>query len=239
MKQSILKDKSENKSLEYLPDTDTLSQYFKQNDLIEISKACINYRTQLKSQALKKLYINTKTAKLLNIRAIQTKYALDDIMNRLKLEFYGNYHLVKQTVIEIGFSNKFGYDFISLFTKISNINIISYNSYELKSLIITLEDSEHLQHITLNLKFNYAIPFTDSDFYNLFYQFKSIHISVSPQLVNEKLPIDIIDSSFTNLKSVKIVNTRMLTKLSSGIPSLLHVEFSQEYQFDISELKIS
>jgi hypothetical protein len=238
MKQSILKHKSEIDSWVYLPDTDILPQYFKQNDLIELSKACKIYRIQLKPQVLKKLFINTRTAKLLNTRPLDTKYALDDIMSRLRLELAGNYHLIKQAVIEIGFSNKFGSDLISLFTKISDISIISYSMYEVKDLIIALQDLENLQHITLNSEFCYTVSFRDSSYYSFFYQFKSIHISVSSQLVNEKLPFDILDSGFVNLESVKIFNTRMLSRLSSGVSSLLHVEFSQEYQFDMGELKI-
>jgi hypothetical protein len=224
------------KSWVYLPDTYTLSQYFKQSDLIELSKTCRKYRIQLKPQTLKVLTISSKSLKNINITHSGQSHIYRDILNSLKLSYIGSYHLVKEAIIETKFSNKFSYNFFALFPEISNVKILSYQSYSLKNLISILQFSKYLQHVTFNSNFRRFNPLLDSVYYDLFYQLESVNLSVSPRMVNEKLPIDIIDCSFTNLKKLKIVNNRMLSKLSDGIPSLLYVEFSQKYQFEIAAL---
>ncbi|KXN65434.1 hypothetical protein CONCODRAFT_12972 [Conidiobolus coronatus NRRL 28638] len=220
----------------YLPDTFTLSKYFKQCELVELSKACRKYRIQLKSQTLKVITVSFNNFQNINITNFSTSCSYRDMINCLKLSYIGSYHLVKEAIIETKFSNKFARDFFALFPKISNVKILSYQSYSLKNLITILKVSKCLQHITFNSNFRIFNPLLDSVYYSLFYQLESVNISVSPRMVNGKLPVDIIDPSFSNLKKLKIVNNCMLFKLSNGIPSLLYVEFSHKYQFDIVEL---
>ncbi|KXN66090.1 hypothetical protein CONCODRAFT_20426 [Conidiobolus coronatus NRRL 28638] len=153
MNQSVLKDKLNSKAWVYLPDVDTLSQYFNQSDLIEISKVCKNYRAQLKSQVRKKLLISYSIIKLLNIRPLSGSHGYEDVINCLRLDFSGDYHLVKQVIIDIGISKKFACDFFNLFSKLSNIQILICKRYDLKSYIETLNSSANLQHITLSSEY--------------------------------------------------------------------------------------
>jgi hypothetical protein len=236
MNQIILKNKLEKKAWLYLPDKDTLCNYFNQNDLIELSIVCKNYRIQLKSQVLKKLNIDTRTIKLLNIHSQNNNREHEYIINRLKFDFAEDFHLVRQVIIDIGFSNKFANDFFALFPKISSIKIVSYLYYGINDLIRTLQNLKHLQHVALNSEFNYANPLLDSDYYNFFYPLKTIKITTYSRIYNEMLPLHIVDSSFTNLECLTIVNDQILSKLSNGIPSLLYVEFCQNYKFNLTEL---
>ncbi|KXN66063.1 hypothetical protein CONCODRAFT_12176 [Conidiobolus coronatus NRRL 28638] len=236
MNQGVIKDKLEKKAWIYLPDTYTLSNYFKQNDIVELSKVCKNYRTQLKSRVLKRLNINTRTIKLLNIHSMSNRHEHEYIINSLRLGFAESFHLVRQVIIDIGFSNKFACDFFVMFPKLSNIKIVSYLYYDINDLIRTLRSLEQLQHITLNSEFNYANPLLDKDYYNFFYPLKTIKISTYSRIYNEMLPLHIIGTSFINLECLTVVNNRILSKLSNGIPSLLYVEFCQNYQFDLTEL---
>ncbi|KXN67111.1 hypothetical protein CONCODRAFT_10880, partial [Conidiobolus coronatus NRRL 28638] len=50
-------DKDKAVSWRYLPDTATLLQYLNRIDLIELSKCCKRYRSQLETQVLEKLDI--------------------------------------------------------------------------------------------------------------------------------------------------------------------------------------
>ncbi|KXN66088.1 hypothetical protein CONCODRAFT_73907 [Conidiobolus coronatus NRRL 28638] len=144
--------------------------------------------------------------------------------------------MVKQVILDISFSRKFAYEFFNLFSKLKNIKILSRESYELKSYIEILSNSENLQHITLSSEFENFNSLLDSEYHSLFYRLKSIEIYVPSTMVNGESPLDIIDSSFTNLENLTLVNNSMLYKLSNGISSLLYVKFYYGYQFDKAEL---
>jgi hypothetical protein len=233
---SILKDKLYSKAWVYLPEADILSKYFKQNDLIELSKVCQKYRAQLKPQVLKKLLINYRILELLNISPLYNSNGFEDIINCLRFGFAGDYHLVKQVALDISLTTKFAYDLFSLFDKSLNIKILSRERYNLKGCIEVLNNLKNLQHITLSSEFDNFNSVLDDECHNLFYKLKSIEIYVPSTMINEESPFDIIDSSFTNLKSLTIVNNHILYKLSNGMPSLLIVKFYYGYQFDTTEL---
>jgi hypothetical protein len=224
-------------SWEYLPDTDIFYQYFNQNDLIELSKACKKYRAQLKFQVLKKLNIDNRVHGYLNITTCDKKRVYESIIDSLKLDFANNFHLVREVIIKYGFTSEFACDFFTLFPKISSIKINSSGNHSLRNLITTLHGSKCLKHVSINSNFRRFNPLSENIYYSFFYQLKSIHISVPPLLAETKLPFDIIDSSYTNLKCLTVVDNRMLSKLSNGISSLLYVKFSHEYQFSLEELK--
>jgi hypothetical protein len=236
MKKSVLKDKPEVHAWVYLPNTDTLPQYFKQNDLIELSKACKSYRFQLKSQVLRRVNINTRVIKLLNIRSQHKKHEHERIINSLRFDFAESFHLVSHVIIKISFSNEYICKFFALFPKISNIKIIGHLRYGFNNLITTLHNSKHLEHIILSPKFTTFNSKLNSVYFSLFYRLKSINIECSSCKNGEKLPIDIIDSSFINLERLTVVNDHMLSKLSNGAPYLLYVEFFQKYYFNMEEL---
>ncbi|KXN65431.1 hypothetical protein CONCODRAFT_20733 [Conidiobolus coronatus NRRL 28638] len=222
---------------EYLPDTDIFYQYFKQNDLIELSKVCKNYRAFLKPQVLKKLHIDNRVHSYLDICTYDKKRAYENIIDSLKINYADNFNLVREVIIKYGFTSEFACDFFALFPKISSIKINSSGSHSLKNLINTLHNSKYLKHVSINSNFRRFSPLLDDVYHSFFYQLKSIHISVPPLLVETQLPFDIINSSYTNLKRLTVVNSRILSKLSNGIPYLLYVEFSHEYQFNLAELK--
>ncbi|KXN65432.1 hypothetical protein CONCODRAFT_12970, partial [Conidiobolus coronatus NRRL 28638] len=236
MKKSVLKDISEIKSWEYLPDTDTLSQYFKQNDLIELSKVCKNYRTHLKSKVLKKISINTRVIKLLNIRSQHKKYEYESIINSLRLDFDQSFNLIRHVIIKISFSNEYICEFLALFPKVSNIKIISHLRYGFNNLITALHNSKHLEHVILSPKFATFNSKLDNTYFSFFYRLKSINIECYSSMKSEKLPIDVINSSFNNLERLTVVNDSMLSKLSIGAPSLLYVDFFQKFYFNMTEL---
>ncbi|KXN66089.1 hypothetical protein CONCODRAFT_12143 [Conidiobolus coronatus NRRL 28638] len=236
MNTSVLKNKSNIKAWACLPDVNTLSRYFKQSDLIELSKVCKKYSTQLKPQVLKKLFVSYRNLEYFNIGYHYNNGEHEDVLNSLKLGFAGDYHLVKQVIIELNFTTKFACNFFNLFTKLSNIKIHSSRSYDLKSYIEILSNSENLQHITLSCEYKNFDSILDNDHRSFFYRLKSIEIYVPCHIVNDKSPFEIIDPSFTNLKRLTVLNNDMLYKLSNGISSLLCVGFYYNYHFDRIEL---
>jgi hypothetical protein len=160
----------------------------------------------------------------------------EGVINRLKLDFAGCYHLVNQVTIDIDFSIKFALNFFNLFTKLSSVKILSSNSYDLKNLIRILYSLEYLKHITLSSKFIRFNPLLNSGYHKFLYRLKSIKLTGPSSFANEKLPFDIINSNFANLECLTLVNNRILSKISNGLSSLLYVEFSQDYHYEKTRL---
>ncbi|KXN66064.1 hypothetical protein CONCODRAFT_12177 [Conidiobolus coronatus NRRL 28638] len=237
MSQIIENNNNNNNNWEYLPDIPTFTQYFKQNDLIELSKVSKGYRSQLKPQALRKVNIDDRVIKYLKLYTKDNNYQYENAIIYLRSDFGNNCHLVREVVIYRWFSNDLAKDLFTLLPRISNIKIIDCQCYGLKNLISILQDYKYLKHVSITSSFRKFKPLLDSVYYSFFYRLSSIHMVIPQYLAESQLPFDIIDSNYVNLKRLTIVNNRILSKLSNCIPSLLYVEFSHEYQFDSKILK--
>ncbi|KXN72179.1 hypothetical protein CONCODRAFT_69226 [Conidiobolus coronatus NRRL 28638] len=213
----------------------TLSQYFNRNDVIKLSKVCKSYRNHLLIQALRTITIPSfEDYAIFNIDIglFNTENIYEFIINSLRNDFKGKYHLVKELIFKIDFPDNFSTEIFPLFPRITNLKILEYQEYSFNKLIDILSSSNCLDSIALKLRFPEFYILDDSVYYNFFYQLKSINLRVHRFMVDLELPFDVIDSNFSNLKSLSVVNQHMLTKLSGGLQSLKYVEFLGEYVFD-------
>ncbi|KXN65033.1 hypothetical protein CONCODRAFT_13525 [Conidiobolus coronatus NRRL 28638] len=231
----VLNSKAENKAWKYLPHVKVLSLYLKHNELIQLSNVCKNYRTQLKSLVFRKLIVG-------DIRSIVPNFDFEhpenynvfkSIISELKIDFRGYYNIVKEVEFIIGFSNEFARDFFMLFPKISKIIITKpKGEYSLKNLIKILYNHDYLQHINLNCNFVNFKPKNIHLNYEFFYRLKTIILEVPSEAIHNELPFDVIDSSFSNMKYLSVINSHMLNNISNGLGSLVHIELSSEYIFE-------
>jgi hypothetical protein len=218
----------------YLPEPSILSQYFNSSDLIELSKVCKKYRNQLKSRVLRSIIIPQDCGRLYDSGPSFSKYTFNYIMDYMKRDLSNSTHLVKEVIFQHCLTIQLTKDIFSLFPKISRITILN-RSHSLKALAEVLYDSNYLQHITLRAN-SKAYVSLSSKFGKFFKNFKSVKLIVFPDVFNDILQFDIIDSSFSNLRYLTIANNTMLAKLSNGFPSLLFVEFTEHYLFEKAEL---
>jgi hypothetical protein len=213
----------------------TLSQYFNRNDVIKLSKICKSYRKHLLIQSLRTITIPSfEDYAIFNIDIglFNTENIYEFIINSLKNDFNGKHHLVKELVFKIDFPDNFSTEIFSLFPRVSDLKILEYQDYSFNKLIDILSSSDCLDSIALKLRFPEFYILDDSVYYNFFYQLKSINLRVHRFMVDLELPFDVIDSNFSNLTSLSVVNQHMLTKLSGGLKSLKSAEFLGEYIFD-------
>jgi hypothetical protein len=230
-----LNNKTENKAWGYFPNVKVLSLYLKHNEVIELSKVCKNYRTQLKLLVFSKITIG-------DIRNIIPSFDFEQpenynvfksIISQLKINFLGYYNNVKEVEFIIGFSNEFAVNFFRLFPKISKITIIkSKGEYSLKNLIKILYRHKYLKHIDLDCNFVNFKPKNAHLNYDFFNQLKTIRLEVPSEVIHSDLPFDVIDSSFSNLESLSVINNHMLYNISNGLSSLVNIELSSEYIFE-------
>ncbi|KXN65140.1 hypothetical protein CONCODRAFT_13376 [Conidiobolus coronatus NRRL 28638] len=235
MNQSILSYKSQGKAWVYLPDINTLSLYLEHNDLIQLSSICKNYRFQLKPLALRKLIVD-------DIRYIlpdfdfglpENHHVFKIMINQLKTDLHGSYSFVKEVVFEEGFSNEFAKEFFKLFPKISKISIFRIcGEYSLKNIIKILYNHSYLRHAALECYSTNYKPRDADLIWRFFHKLKTIRLEVASEVVDNELPLGVIDSSFSNLQSLSVVNNRMLNNISNGLSSLVHAELNPEYDFE-------
>ncbi|KXN66059.1 hypothetical protein CONCODRAFT_12171, partial [Conidiobolus coronatus NRRL 28638] len=212
----------------YLPEPKTLSQYFSNNDLIELSKTCKKYRNQLKSQVFRTIIIPQNCGKLYDKinRSRKHHYKFNDVKNRLKIDLSECHHLVNQVIFKHSLTPQFVKNFFTLFPNISQVTIET-KSYNLKCLIEILHNAKNLYYI--NLRVN-SIDYESIKvkFHKFCKQLKSLKLFVPYDLDETELKFDFIDINFSNLSYLTIVNNEVLAKLSNGHPSLKSVEFNED-----------
>jgi hypothetical protein len=217
------------KSWAFLPEPSTISQYFNSNDLIELSKTCKKYRYQLKPQVLKTIIIPQNYSKLYYTSNdfYACHYKFNNIKRRLKIDLLECRHFVNQVIFRHSLTLQFTKYFFALFPNISLVTIEN-KSYSLECLVEILQYPKSLRCI--NLRVNSIDYSSIKDKFSK--QLKSIKLDVPYDLDSMELDFDFIDSSFSNLSHLTIINKYMLNQLFNGIPSLRFVEFNEDSYFD-------
>jgi hypothetical protein len=203
-----------------------LSLYFKQSDIIELSKVCVYYRNLLRPCALKSIIIPyiDENKPIINIGPFNSLNKSEAIINCLAEDFKGSCYLVKEVALKSDYSNQFVNNLLTLFQKVSVIECYRSRGFNLNGFVEALSNSKSLQHITYKSRYAKYNPLEENIDYNFFHQLKSIRLSVL-SLVDRISPFDAIDSSYSNLRCLTVTSNHMLDKLSNGLPSLRSVKF--------------
>jgi hypothetical protein len=212
---------------EFLPDIlDDLSKHLFRNELIELSKACKSYRTQLKPIIFKTLIVFMHPVSILNSYSDipERKMKFEAIIRDMRKYILNCNFIVKEIHIRSDLPQYFIIELFDLFKDIEHITIVEH----IKLPLSALGNLRKLKHVKFHQTFNHKISRgTINSLKDVFKKVETLQIHGDWNHLYHNRAIFKIDSTFTNLTSLILHNPEMLSSFRVHLPALVNVEFSK------------
>jgi hypothetical protein len=207
----------------------TLSTYFQQSDLIELSKLTKKFRSHLNPIVFKKINIFLETQfnpnmNCFNGQSKSSKYRI--LLNNLKRDLKGKYQFVKEVVYNTGLSGYISKEFVLLFPYVNRIEVLLDFDSSFAILFKLLPKLIYLKHFSLVFLGQKFKSIDIINCRNFLFKLSTLKLEAPNIIFSGKSPFDLVDQSFYNLKRLKIINNNMLINLSKGLPSIRSIEFN-------------